>query len=411
MLIFKNIRRAGCIAAIASAALVAACSASNVVTPKAAWTSATGNLLEDLSVHGLPAPQTAFTNVTMRFPATVSVAADQYRVKFSNTYGADSITLTKVVLAKTTGIDTVDAATNTVATFNGGAASVVIPKGGEVWSDPVNIKAAVSDKLMVSWYVQGAMASTSGAPLGEATTFAAGDQTAAASLTSPSTTRGTHLLTEIDAYNPAIVKVVVAIGDSITFGTGGGGTHYPAQLLARFNAAPQFAGTVAVVNQGMPGNRVLHDTVGPSAASRFERDVLGVSGVTHVILSEGVNDLYGDVDFGADQKINAAQLIAAFDTMIKKAKANKLKIYLGTVAPFKGIGDPYDAPEKEAERQKFNTWIRANKAVDGIFDFDAALRSSSDPTKLDPAYDSGDSIHPNAAGYAKMASVIDLGVF
>jgi lysophospholipase L1-like esterase len=374
-------------------------------TARAAWTSPQANALQDLSAFSIPLPLTSFENTTMRLPSTVSVQSDRYRIKLSNVFGTGDVSISKVVVAKQTNANAIDPATNVNVTFNG-SSSVTIPKGSEIWSDPARISLQANDTLSTSFFLNGASAATTGNMSGKVS-YASGDQTTAASLAGGTASTFGYILAEVDAYNPSVNKVLVSLGDSITAGTGGGGTSYPSQLQSRISNTAGLSGSISVVNQGIPGNRLLFDGFGPSAVSRFDRDVLGVSGLTDAIIFMGINDIQLNSVFPS-QTVDANQVISALDGLVQKAKQNKLTIFLGTITPFKG--SIYYSADREAVRQTVNAWIRNNKDVKAVFDFDAVMRSSADPVALDPSLDSGDHLHPNAAGYEKMAAAIDLAM-
>ena len=160
-----------------------------------------------------------------------------------------------------------------------------------------------------------------------------------------------------------------------------------------------------MLNSGISGNRLLNDVFGPNAQARFDADVLAQSGVTHVILLEGVNDLgIGTALFGPI--VEAEEIIAGYKQIIDRAHAADLKILIGTILPFKGFENflpNYWTPLNEAKRQEINAWIRTTDLHDGFIDFDAAIRDPDDPERMLPVYDGGDALHPSAAGYERMA--------
>jgi lysophospholipase L1-like esterase len=163
---------------------------------------------------------------------------------------------------------------------------------------------------------------------------------------------------------------------------------------------------MGVLNAGIGGNRLLNDGTGPSALARFDRDVLAQSGVTHVIVLEGINDVGRALQ---NPTPSAADLIAAHRQMIERAHSRGLKIYGATLTPFEGAS--YWTAEGEAKRETLNEWIRTAKAYDAVLDFDAAVRDPNHPTKTLAQYDAGDHLHLNAAGYQAVAKAIDLSLF
>jgi lysophospholipase L1-like esterase len=219
-------------------------------------------------------------------------------------------------------------------------------------------------------------------------------------------------VTGLDVVGPRASRVVVAFGDSITEGAGivgdGHAARYPERLALRLRGGPGSAGFFAVLNEGISGNRLLSDGAGAKGVERFERDVLGQSGVTLVIILIGINDI-GLTLQDSDGRLGPPtvdQITAGLQQLIDQSRAWGVKVLLGTLLPFKGSA--YWSAEKEIRRQAVNRWIRGQQGIDGVIDFDAALRDPVDPQALKPFYDLGDHLHPDAAGHAAMADAIDL---
>jgi lysophospholipase L1-like esterase len=226
------------------------------------------------------------------------------------------------------------------------------------------------------------------------------------------TTQSWYFLSALEVFAEPRSVAVVTLGDSITDGfasTVDANRRWPNVLAERLQASPRFA-HIAVMDQGISGNRVLHDTIGPNALSRFDRDVLAASGVKYVTLLEGINDI-GFSGFIPTEEVSADEIIAGYRQIIARAHAQGLLIYGGTLTPFGGLGAPYETPAGEAKRQAINTWIRTSNAFDAVLDFDRAVRDPANPTRMLPAYDSGDHLHPNDTGYRAMAESIDLRLF
>jgi lysophospholipase L1-like esterase len=213
---------------------------------------------------------------------------------------------------------------------------------------------------------------------------------------------------------------IVALGDSITDGAGStadANRRWPDRLAERL-AKSRPAEAWGVVNAGMSGNRILMEGIGPSALSRFDRDVLAQSGVSYVIVFEGINDLglgFGPRPGGlgglpqAPQKPTAEALINGYRQIIARAHARGVKVIGATIAPYEGAN--YYSQEGEAERQAVNKWIRTGKELDGFVDFDAALRDPASPLKIADGKHMGDHLHGSDAGYESVANAIDLKLF
>jgi lysophospholipase L1-like esterase len=212
-------------------------------------------------------------------------------------------------------------------------------------------------------------------------------------------------------------SAIVALGDSITDGhaaTTNGDDRWPDDLARRLQSSPATRG-IAVLNQGIGGNRLLEDGLGPNALARFDRDVLAQAGARWLIVLEGINDL-GNLTrartvSAEDHAAFVRAMIGAYAQMVERAHAHGLKIIGGTVMPDGGSDYYHPDAANEADRQAVNRWIRAPGHFDAVIDFDAAVRDPADPNRLLPRFDSGDHLHPSPAGYAAMAAAIPLTLF
>jgi lysophospholipase L1-like esterase len=167
---------------------------------------------------------------------------------------------------------------------------------------------------------------------------------------------------------------------------------------------------MAVLDQGISGNRLLHDIEGPNALARFDRDVLAQPGVTHVIVFEGINDIGLPGYMGRlVEEASSDDIVGAYRQLILRAHEKGLKILGATLTPFEGATyERYYSAVGEEKRQTVNAWIRSQSEFDAVIDFDRAIRDPAHPTRILPAYDCGDHLHPNDAGYKTMADEIDL---
>ena len=257
-------------------------------------------------------------------------------------------------------------------------------------SDPIEMTVAPLSDLVVDLYLPGELG-IGPSPVtvhnGASQTnylSQAGDHTGAAALPMATRTGAWFLLARVEVMAPAGAAAVVAFGDSITDGarsTVDTNNRWPDHLARRLAAAGR---PVAVLNAGISGNRVLNDGAGVSALARFDKDVLMQTGVTHVVVMEGINDIGLARD---NPSPGAADIIAGHKQLIERARARGLKVYGATLTPFEGAA--YYTPEGEAKRRAVNEWIRTSKAYDAVIDFDAVTRDPAAPTRFLPAYDSG----------------------
>jgi lysophospholipase L1-like esterase len=205
---------------------------------------------------------------------------------------------------------------------------------------------------------------------------------------------------------------IVAYGDSITDGalsTRDVNRRWPDVLARRLQENSKTA-HLSVLNEGIGGNRVLHDGTGPNALARFDRDVLAQSGVKYLIILESINDIGRTAQPRAPgDEITVPQLISALTQLVTRTHAHGVKVFGATLTPY--VGANYASPAGEQMREAINQWIRTSGVFDGVIDFDQATRDPANPTVFDPAADSGDHLHPGDAGYEKMGSAIDLSLF
>jgi lysophospholipase L1-like esterase len=267
--------------------------------------------------------------------------------------------------------------------------------------------------LVISVYVPGEVAAPTTHGTGLHTTYISktGDFTAAPSIADAAKSQAWYLISSVDVPAPPDTRLVVAYGDSITDGatsTPDTDNSWPSQLAQRLLANKATA-NIAIVNQGISGNRVLSDGAGISALARFDRDVLAQPGVQWVIVMEGINDIGLGAKATGDAAVTADDLIAAHKQLIERAHMHGIKVIGATLTPFAGAA--YYSDEGEAIRAALNEWIRNGKAYDAVIDFDAATRDPENPKQIRPAYNIRDHLHPNDAGYKAMADAIDLSIF
>ena len=359
-----------------------------------------------------------FSNQTVRNIVFTSVGGNQIRIRLSNAFGKRTLTVGRVSVGiPLTGAQLVPGTTHPV-TF-GGQASVTIPVGAEVVSDPVPLKVSPLEQLAVSVYLPTATSRATYHFTAQQTGYiASGDQASATASTAYTTTDTSwYFLDGVLARNTAAAGTVVAFGDSITDGfqsQTGANARWPNYLARRLDAA-MGAQAPAVADEGISGNRVLHNSpcFGINALARFQRDVLSQPGVKDVIVLEGINDIGFSVNPNTgcsvpNTGVTAAQIEAGYRQLISMAHANGLKIFGATLTPFKGAA--YWSAAGEAKREAVNNWIRTSHAFDGVIDFAKAVQVRFNPLYINPAYNSGDNLHPNDAGYEAMANAINLAL-
>ena len=354
-----------------------------------------------------------YPNATLRQIIRVSIGGEELRIKLSNLFRTQPLTLDAARLAVSTAPATarIDPATDRAVTFSG-SPRVTIPAGGEIWSDPIKLKVAPLAHLAISLHYPAAPSVQTGHPGSRATSYVlTGDHTSAEDLPGAKTADRWFQIASVDVGSEK-ASAIVAFGESITDGYGvkpNTNLRWTDSLIERLKGRG-----IAVLNLGIGGNRVLADGLGPSGLSRFDRDVLGQSGVSHLIILEGVNDLgVLNRDKLQDTQTNAwmaKDLISAYASMVAKARARGVKAIGATILPYSGSAYYHPPAEAEAARQTVNAWIRTPGNFDAVIDWDAALRDPARPSHLLQAYDN-DGLHPNMAGYKAMADAIPLSLF
>jgi lysophospholipase L1-like esterase len=385
-----------------------------------AWVGSWGASPLPPSAGAGPFPGTpSFKDQTVRQIVRLSVGGERVRLRLTNAYGAKAVTIGAARVALADGADKLRPGSERAVTF-GGEESASIPAGAPLLSDPIDLRVADLAALSVSLYLQG--------DSGPCTCHATGLQDAY--IAAGNQTQGTFVpletiqmrafLSGVEVLAPRARSIVV-LGDSISDGIGSTANadrRWP-DLLAERLSARRGGVRFGVVNHGISGNQVLGDGAGQSALARFDRDVLSVPGVSHVIVFEGVNDLglgYGRIEgpLAALMPAPAVKptrdaMVAAYRQLIARAHAEGLKIYGATIAPYEGA--MYYSAEGNAVRQAINDWMRTSKEFDGVLDFDAAFRDPAKPTAMKDGYHSGDFLHGSDAGYRVVADSIDLALF
>ncbi len=386
------------------------------------WVSAWSTAVHaPLPFPNLPPPP-VFEKQTIRMIVKPTIGGDRLRIRFSNAFGTSAVSLGTAHVALVQQGGSIVPETDRTLTF-GGRPSVKMPPGAPVLSDPVDLRVAAFSEVAVSIYLPEKTPASSVHFWAQHETYIAeaGDSTTKADLTNAATRLSWFWLADVEVWAPNETTAVVALGDSITDGVGGKQGEYVdwPDVLATRLASDKASSRLAVVNEGIGGNRILHDGAGVNALARLDRDVLGQSGVSAMIVLEGINDIgwphmkprlpngetLKDPPF-VHQWVRAEDLIAGFKQIIERAHQHGIRVFGATLTPYEGAD--YYSEEGEADRQTVNKWIRTSGAFDGVFDFDAAVRDPNHPSQFREGYHSGDHLHPSAAGYKAMAEAVDL---
>jgi lysophospholipase L1-like esterase len=382
------------------------------------WVGTWGTALHapDLGVPGLA--NTGFSNQTLRQIVHASVGGHKVRVRFS-AFGANAVVIGAAHIALHAGGAVIMPGSDRTLTF-GGKPSITIPAGALVLSDPVNLEVPALSDLAVSIFVPGNTGPATWHFEARQTLYVSqpGDFTGSYALPVDSTSPAPQAWFWLAGVDVATLRKnagIVTFGDSITDGTQStpdANARWPDDLARRL--MDHHSGTkIGVMNKGLAGNRMLRDSLGPNALARFDRDTLASTGVTHVIVQLGGNDIF-TINPGED--VTVEQVIQAHKQLIARAHAKGLRIYGCTLTPVQGFlvpGTPFPVftTANEAKRQAVNAWIRSSGEYDAVIDFDRVLRDPDAPARILPRYDSGDHGHPTDAGYRALADSIDLRLF
>ena len=355
-------------------------------------------------------PRLGLTNNTLRQIVCVSIGGERLRVRFSNEFSTSPVTMDSVHVAVSTGASAIDTTTGVLLSF-GGNPGVTMAPDSTATSDPFEFNLEPRALISITIHFGATSPDVTGHPGSRTTSFlVAGNQVDAPEFNRPGVTDHWYVISGIDVVADEPAAAVVCLGNSITDGRGSGTNRqnrWPDELMKRLLADPSTE-HVAVLNEALGGNCILKFCVGPSAVSRFERDVMKQNGVRWLIILEGVNDI-GTSTSAAAADSAASSLIATYGEMINRAHTADIRVYGATILPFFGNG--YYTDYREASRTRVNEWIRTSGRFDAVVDFDLAMRDPANPVRLLPAVDGGDHLHPNEYGYQQMAAAIDLALF
>lgn len=350
-------------------------------------------------------------DATLRQTVRLSRGGHSLRIRLSNLVGTAPLTIDSVhlALAQASGSPSVRPGSDHVVVF-GGRAQVTIPAGAEYVSDPIAFAVPDRATLSLSLHLPEAPAGVTSHPGSRTGSFiAAGNHSGDATVTGE---RVEHWYFASGVDVAGCGATIVALGDSITDGRGATTDHddrWTDMLAARLPAG------LSLVNQGIGGNRVLRDGLGPNALARLDRDVLAQTGARYLIVLEGVNDLgvltRDHPVAAAEHAVLVADLEQGYRQIVARAHDRGIKVIGATILPFGGSAYYHPGAPGEADRVAVNAWIRTSGVFDAVVDFDAVMRDPAHPERLAPAFDSGDGLHPSAAGYARMGQAVPLTLF
>lgn len=388
------------------------------------WVSAWSTAMHaPLPFPGLP-PSPTFENQTIRMVVRPTIGGARVRIRFSNAFGTTALKIAVAHIALVSTGASIVPESDHVVTF-GGSRSVSIPPGAPILSDPVDLKVLPFHEVAVSVYLPEKTASSTIHFWGQHDTYIseAGDFTAKQEIQNATIKPSWYWLADLEVSAPDQTAAVVALGDSITDGVGakqGEYADWPDVLADRISKGEPIP-RLSVVNEGIGGNRILHDGAGINALARFDRDVLSQPGVANLIVLEGINDIgwphmkprllngttLKETPF-THELVSAQDLIMGLQQIIDRAHQHGIRVLGATLTPYEGAD--YYSEDGEATRQEVNRWIRTSGAFDGVLDFDDAVRDPDHPGRFRQSCDSGDHLHPSAIGYKAMADRIDLSV-
>jgi lysophospholipase L1-like esterase len=361
-----------------------------------------------------PPPITNFHDQTVRMIVRTSIGGRRVRVQLSNAFGTGPLMVGTAHVALRDKESAIVAGSDRALAFSGKPA-VMIPPGAQMVSDPVDLNVPPLGDLAISVYIPGDSGplTTHATALHTSYISQQGDFAGAPALPDATKRVTWYWISSIDVLAPADAGAIVAFGDSITDGatsTVDADRSWPSMLARRLvtNAATS---NLAIVNQGISGNRLLRDNAGINALARLDRDVLSQPGVKWMTVMEGINDIGRATgrDASANDAVIPDDLIGALRQIVERAHTRGIKVIGCTLTPYEGAA--YYSETGEVMRQAVNRWIRTAGAFDAVVDFDSVVRDPDNPKRIRPDFNERDHLHPNDAGYKAMADAIDLAIF
>lgn len=386
-----------------------------------------------------------FHNQSLRLIVHTSAGGKKVRIKISNTFGDQPLLIGTARIARRASEADIDPASDRALKFHGNASTTIPPHSIAV-SDPVDLEVPALSDLAISLFFPETAALTTMHILALQTNYLSaetGDATAQMKFPVAQTITFWPFLTGVDVESTPHAAAIVALGSSLTDGDGSSenaNRRWPDVLAERLQKGGPKDAELAVLNEGIIGNRLLNDTqsprqaggppplgavydllgpaLGQSGLARFDRDVLAQAGVKYVILALGVNDILFPGSFiPQTEGVTAQNLINGNRQLIARAHKKGIRVIGTTIPAFEHalfrnpLYERFYSPENEKMRREVNVWIRTAGEFDGVIDFDQAVRDPNHPTQILPAYDSGDHLHVNDAGNVAQGKAIPLSLF
>lgn len=375
---------------------------------KGHWVGTWGTAPQLVERHNNP-PSPGLENNSLRQIVQVSMGGKKVRLKLTNEFSqnATEIKAIELAIAKTAGSSSeIDEASTVSLTFDG-QTSVTIPAGGKVVSDPVKFQMKDRENVAITiHYGSASSTSVSGHPGSRTTSYLEAGNTTDFSKATKTDHWYNILALEVEA--PKKAGAIAILGNSITDGRGSTTNQQNrwADVLSRRLLANKATRRIGVLNMGIGGNCVLGGGLGPAAVNRYQRDLFSQEGVKWIILFEAVNDL----GYARNGEQTANRIIDVYKRIIREAHQKGIRVIGATITPFKG--NNYYTEDHEKGRTTINQWIRTTKMLDGIIDFDQAVRNPQETIAMQQQFlFENDWLHLNAKGYETMGSCIDLNLF
>lgn len=377
----------------------------------AAWASSNFELNEQQRL-----PHEGENPVVIRQLIRPTLSGDRLRIRLSNVAGDQPLKITGVTVATAVSKDGPAVQGIPVRVTFSGQSSALVPQGAEFLSDPVALPVTALAHVAVTIALPDVPARQTGHPGSRTNSYPVAGSDLNADFAKAEKKVGWFNLASLEVEREG-GRALVILADSITDGYGvqpDTDARWPDTLANRLQADERTR-DLAVINQGIGGNRVLRDGLGPNALARLERDVLALPGVTHLMLLIGVNDLgtlTRDAPVTPQRHVEERDaMIAAYAQIVARARARGIRVIGGTIMPYGASAYYHPDARNEADRQAINAWLRTPGNVDAVMDFDALVRDPADPMRMQAVYDSGDGLHPSIAGYKAMGEAVPLTLF